>query len=119
MGWLERLAGVIRNSDQKNLQLLSLETYRLLVDLVMYISCIQKSDPDVNTKVFDMIVSHLAGAVPVPGILALRAGFSAQAKDSLAHLNSDIKEEVTRQNANNEIQPKTNYTRLLKSLLEL
>ncbi len=114
MGWLDRLASLIRSVDLRNLRMLSLETYRLLVDLVMYISCIQKNDQDVNTQVLEMIGGHL-----VDGNLLLRDPFSTQERDSLAHLGSDIKDELNRQIANNEIQPKPNYTNLLQKLLDL
>jgi hypothetical protein len=119
MGWLQRLLALIRNTDQKNLRLLSLETYRLLVDLVMYISCIQKGDQDVIMKVFEMIAAQLGAAGAAPPILALRAGFTAAEQQSLVRMNTDIKDEFTRQNANNEIEPKPNYTAQLHNLLDI
>ena len=85
----------------------------------MYISCIQKSDQDVNMQVFEMIASHLGGVGTVPPILALRGGFNSREQQSLVRLNADIKDEFTRQNANNQIEPKPNYTAQLHNLLDL
>ena len=116
--WLQQLVALIRSNQ--NLRLLSLETYRLLVDVVMYISCIQKSDQDVNMKVFEMIAAHLgAPAATAAPILALRGGFNPREQQSLVRLNSDIQDEFTRQNANNQIEPKPNYTAQLHNLLDI
>ena len=71
-------------------------------------------------KVFEMIAAHLgAPAATAAPILALRGGFNPREQQSLVRLNSDIQDEFTRQNANNQIEPKPNYTAQLHNLLDI
>src|SRR5207253_6948565 len=60
-GWLQRLAGLMVSTELIRLRLLTLETYRLLVDLIMYMSCIQKADGDVDLQLWNLVATTLAG----------------------------------------------------------
>ena len=74
---------------------------------------------DLIAQAFARIIANL-GTAAAPGILgAVRANISAQEKAVFDRMTSDVKQEIDRQGTNNQIEPKPNYTKALKTLFDL
>lgn len=118
-GWMEELAGLAggsQNERNRTMRLLALETYRILAELVLYMSCLRKEDlGKAEEQIFANMIVQLKGRGRVKGLLGLPEMTDAE-KSVLSHLQKDFEAEVKRQAANNRINPKPKYARALKAV---
>lgn len=111
--WLEKLIELVLKSD---LQVLATSLYRILINLSMYISCIQNEDVDkakismANT--FDLINKQI-------NMIALLPGLSDPLKELIKVLTEDVSAELTRVKQNGEEATKPLYFELIRKMLEL
>ncbi|WP_276363728.1 PKD domain-containing protein [Daejeonella sp. H1SJ63] len=111
--WLEKLIELVLNSD---LQLIAANLYRILENLTMYISCIQKEDVN-SAKVsmagtFDLIISQIEMIKSLPDL-------SDPLKELIKTLTEDLSAELTRIKDNKEESSKPVYFEIIQKLLEL
>jgi hypothetical protein len=115
--WLDELAAVILDDKRKNFRLLAIETYRLITELTLYVSCLNAGDlVKSEQQIFSNMVVHLKGRGRTKGILALPQLLPAE-KGKLEQLRGEIDAEVKRQTVNREIQPKPKYETALNAVL--
>lgn len=111
--WLEKLIELVLNSD---LQVLATSLYRIIVNLSMYISCIQNEDADkakipmANT--FDLINNQINMIASLPDL-------SDPLIELIKTLAEDISAELTRVKQNGEETSKPLYFELIRKMLEL
>jgi hypothetical protein len=111
--WLRELANLFTNVD---IRLLVFAMYRILVNLAMYIACIQAEDINkakVNlSAVFKLIGTHIDALAPlVPNMVPPeREQWRTLQSDMIAQLNQVI--------ANGEEGTKQNYVKALKKSIE-
>ena len=115
--WLSELNNII--IERKDLRLLALSLYRILVQLAMYIVCIQKEDFNVAKipmdEVFKVISTHIRRWVP----LIQQGIFTADEIAVVKKMGEDMKVEIARINANGEAAAKKNYVEFLISLIKI
>jgi hypothetical protein len=116
--WLNQLNEMIQ-ANTENLRLLALALYRILMQLAMYIMCIQKEDAD-KAKVrmdgvFKLIQEHTASWVT----LHKQKPFSTNELDMVKQIQSDLKAEDARINNNGEATAKPNYLNAIRSIIKI
>ncbi len=116
--WLNQLNEMIQ-ANTENLRLLALALYRILMQLAMYIMCIQKEDAD-KAKVrmdgvFKQIQEHTASWVA----LHKQKPFSTNELDMVKQIQSDLKAEDARINNNGEATAKPNYLNAIRSIIKI
>ena len=115
--WLQQLSEIIiSNTD---LRLIALLLYRILVQLAMYIVCIQKGDFNAATaripmaNVFETIIGN------VNRWAAIIQQFTPEQKDIVKKIGEDINSEMARVTSNGEANEKRNYMRNLKAIVTI
>lgn len=110
-GWLAALDPLVRDSDVRQI---ALALYRILMQLAMYVQCIQDGDIGKGaidlSDVFRMIKNHLSGWFGFVG------KFSPLEKAQLQLILDDINAEKARIKANGKGEEKKNYIEMLESL---
>lgn len=115
--WLGRLQYLI--SNREDVRFVSLELYRILNLLAMYIACIQTEDIDKAVvpmiKVFELISRHVQEWTK----LAAQGAFSQEDMGVIQKMVADIEREVQRTNENGEANSKAHYLALLNRILKV
>jgi PKD repeat protein len=116
--WLTELFNII-SGQRKDIRLLALSLYRLLVQLAMFIVCIQKEDfnsgPIPMDGVFKLIMTHIRRWLP----LIQQGVFSPEQIAVVKKIGDDIKIEVARVNSNGESNAKPNYVQFLQEIVSI
>jgi hypothetical protein len=112
--WLKELVQLFSNVD---IRLLSFAMYRILVNLAMYIACIQAEDINkakVNlSAVFKLIGGHIDSLAPMV------ANMMSEEREQWRILLGDITAQLNQVIANGEESTKQNYVKALKKCIEL
>ena len=112
--WLTELFSIIQNVD---LRLQALYVYRVLVNLAMYIACIQKEDSTTAkvpmAGIFNLIIKHLQT------LRRLAANFSPEEKTQLLLLKNNVEDELQRVINNNEDQAKPQVVDAYKKMIDI
>jgi hypothetical protein len=115
-GWLQALADGILATKAKGQRQLPLAVYRILAELLLYVSCLRKEDlGKADEQVFADMLGHLKGKGSAKGFLALK-DLTDPERALLAALGQDFEEESKRNAVNNKITPKPKYARVLKTI---
>jgi hypothetical protein len=116
--WLKQLNEMIL-ANTENLRLLALALYRILMQLSMYIMCIQKEDADKAKvrmdEVFKLIQENTAQWVA----LHRQKPFAANELDMVKQIQSDLKAEDARINNNGEAETKPNYLNAIRAIIKI
>jgi hypothetical protein len=115
--WLKELNEII--TGNADLRLLAVTLYRILLQLSMYIVCIQKEDITAAkipmTEVFKIIMDHLRIWIS----LIKQGQFSPNQIDVVKQIGDDVKGELIRTSANGEDSTKPVYVSVLKKIIEM
>jgi hypothetical protein len=115
--WLSELHNIIQ--ERKDLRLLALMLYRILINLSMYIVCIQKDDFDQAkapmNRVFEAFMVHLKTWI---GLIEHNV-FTSEEIAVVKSMGEDMIKELQRVDANGENGTKPHYVESLKQLVEL
>jgi hypothetical protein len=118
--WLNALHEFIINPDRKEFRLLALMIYRVLLQLVMYIVCIQKEDMMLATiktdQLFDVVVGHVKRWITIHRRQGFFEGEELSFMESMVAL---LTEEIQKVKANGEEVTKEKYVSVLKTLIEM
>lgn len=118
--WLNALHEFIINPDRKEFRLLVLMIYRVLLQLVMYIVCIQKEDMMLaaikTDQLFDVVVGHLKRWITIHRRQGFFTGEELSFMEGMVVL---LTEEIQKVKANGEDVAKEKYISVLKTLLEM
>jgi len=116
--WTSKLRDLLRREKPGPRRLLMLEIYRILVALLLYVSCLRKTDlARVDAQLFSDLVAQLKGKGGAdPGIRKIKELSSAE-KEVLEGLRKDVADEVERNKANQKSFPKPSYATALAALL--
>lgn len=116
--WLNELFTLIRNPRRKNLQLLALDMYGILVALSLYIACIQKEDIDKAKMpmlaVFDLMIQHFSAFTT-----AQVGAMSSKSQNMLRAIMKMIEAAMTNLTDSGEIDNKPVYGDKLKKLFDI
>jgi hypothetical protein len=114
--WTLRIAEILRKEKAGARRRMLLETYRLLVELLLYVSCLRSEDLSGDeAKLFSDLVAQLKGSGRTTGIARIK-DLADEEKEVLARLRREVAEEVERNEENNKLVPKPLYARALKAL---
>jgi hypothetical protein len=118
--WLSQLSqDIITNPDRKDLRLLALQLYRLLVRLAMHIVCIQSEDVDVAkipmNRVFAVIGSNAKQWVEASANL----GYTPEELKVMSAIRSDMSKERDTTVGNGEETSKEKYLKLLLEIVNM
>lgn len=115
--WMQELAELFVNDDQKAFHLLIAALYRLLYNLAMYISCIQKGDIGKAVvpllPLWEDIYRHLQAIIK---ILPRR---TQKAIDQFNAISTDTNNELGRMETNGGTSSKPTYKEALEAILNL
>lgn len=115
--WLRNLHAIIVN-DKAPERLLALSVYRLLSELLLYVSCLRKEDlGKAEEQVFSTLRLHVQGQGQGrgKGLTDLRLGDAE--KIVLTAMKVAFEEEVKRNALNNKVNAKPKYARVLKAIV--
>ena len=114
--WTTRLVEMLRKERSGPRRKMLLEVYRILVALLLFVSCLRREDLDKDeAQLFSDIVAQLKGTGRATGILKLKE-LADDEKDVLTRLRKEVREEVERNEDNNKLVPKPLYARALAAL---
>jgi hypothetical protein len=114
--WMDRLAALIADDKKIALRALALETYRLLTELTLYVSCIREKDLGSDEeRIFANMVAQLKGRGK-KGILARAA---TAEKGKLSALRRTLEAELKRRDKNRDRLMKPKYDDALNAVLKL
>lgn len=114
--WTTRLVELLRKEKAGPRRKMLLELYRLLVSLLLFVSCLRPVDlDDDEARLFSDLVTQLKGSGRATGIARIK-DLADDEKEVLARLRKEVAEEVERNKENNKVVPKPLYARALKAL---
>jgi hypothetical protein len=118
--WIEELdSSIISNPERKDLRMLALRLYRILVQLSMYIVCIQKPDFDqgrIPMNRFLAVVNSNAAQWATPD---RNSSFSASEIKLIKTIGLDMKKESDRTQENGEAEIKVRYLKQLGVIIDI
>jgi hypothetical protein len=116
--WLKQLNDLIL-SNTENLRTLALALYRILMQLAMYIMCIQKADADKAKVPMDEVFRLIEENTKQWAELNKQKPFAAKDLDLIKQLQTDLKAEEARIISNGEATIKPKYLELIRAIIKI
>jgi hypothetical protein len=116
--WLKQLNELIL-SNPENLRPLALALYRILMQLAMYIMCIQKEDADKAKVRMDEVFKLIQENTTQWVALHKQKPFSTKELEIVKQIQDDCKREDTRINNNGEAATKPNYLNAIRAIIKI
>ena len=116
--WLKQLNDLIL-SNTENLRTLALALYRILMQLAMYIMCIQKADMDKAKVPMDEVFRLIEENTKQWAELNKQKPFAAKDLDIIKQIQADLKAEEARIISNGQATIKPKYLELIRAIIKI
>lgn len=115
--WMTLLTDIITDDSQKSYHLLAAMLYRILLNLAMYIACIQKGD--ITKATMPMAQAMQIAKRQLEAILQILATRANRVKTEINAIPGDVNAELTRMQSNGTGQTKPVYKSALEAIVNL
>ena len=116
--WMKQLNELII-ANNENMRLLALCLYRILMQLAMYIMCIQKEDFDKAKVPMDEVLKLIQDNVSQWAAKHKEKPFAAKELEVVKQIDEDLRAEDTRINNNGEAAAKPNYLDAIRAIVKI